>query len=99
MVYRKTSKTKKYEAMRAAKERYRLEGLCPEYPVELPDLRKRIIITNFDFGEEVHLFELYKSRRIDQYRVLVDNNVWHERIGMSGILAGIRKSMPPVRAM
>jgi len=98
-MYRKTNKAKKYAAMREAKERKRLESPAPDYPVELPDLRKKIIITNYDFDEETHLFELYKSGRIDQYRVLVDGELWKERIGFSGILAGIRKSMPPVMAI
>lgn len=85
--------------MRAAKEKKRLESPAPDYPQELPELRKSILITDFDFGEEVHLFELMKSGRIDQYRVIVDGDLWKEKIGMSGILAGIRKSMPAVRAM
>lgn len=83
--------------MRAAKERKRLDSASPDYPQELPELRKSILITDFDFGEEKHLFELIKSGRIDQYRVFVDGALWKEKIGMSGILAGIRKSMPPVR--
>jgi|Deesub1362B_J571_1020462.scaffolds.fasta_scaffold06412_3 hypothetical protein len=98
-MYRQTAKAKQCAAMRSAKERIRLESLTPEYPKELPELRKSILITNYDFGEEVHLFELMKSGRIDQYRVIVDGELWKERIGMSGILAGIRKSMPPVRAI
>lgn len=85
--------------MRRAKERIRLELSAPDYPMELPDLRKKIIVTNYDFDEETHLFELYKSGRIDQYRVLVDGELWKDRIGFSGILAGIRKSMPPVMVM
>ena len=85
--------------MRKTKERKRLEGPAPDYPVELPELRKKIIVTNYDFEEEKHIFELYKSGRIDQYRVLVDGELWKDCIGFSGILAGIRKSMPPVRSI
>ena len=37
---------------------------------------------------------LYRStRRIDQYRVTVNDKVWKKAIGRSGVMAGIRKSM------
>lgn len=99
MAYRKTRKAKEFEAKRRVKEEKRLESEAPDYPMELPELRKQILITNYDFEKEVHLFELFKSERIDQYKVLVDGKLWNNRIGLSGILAGIRKSMPPVRAV
>jgi len=98
-MYRKTAKSLKYENMRKAKERKRLESPAPEPIIDLPDLRKTIVITNFDFGEEVHRFELMQTGRIDQYKVLVDGELWKHRIGLSGILAGVRKSMPPVRSI
>lgn len=88
---------KKYEKMRAARTRHRLNSPPPDYPKILPDRRKKIIITNYDFGEETHVLELYKSDRIDCYNVYVDGQLWKKRIGMSQILAGIRKAMPRVR--
>ena len=99
MTYLETHKARKYRLMREAKELKRLESVCPDPFHQLPDLRKTIVITNFDFGEEVHMFELMKTGRIDQYRVLVDSIEWKNKIGLSGILAGIRKSMPAVRSM
>ena len=98
-MYRKTDKAKKFEAMRNAKERKRLEGPAPDYPVELPELRKIIVVINFDFGKTVNIMRLYKTGRIDQYRAEANGKPWKERIGLSGILAGIRKSMPPIRSM
>jgi len=85
--------------MRAAKERKRMEGEAPDYPRELPNLRKVIITIDFD-GEtpKVNTMRLYKTGRIDQYRAEANGKLWRERIGLAGILAGIRKSMPPVRA-
>ena len=57
--------------MRAAKESKRLAGPAPEYPHDLPDLRRRIVIEDFDFGHQVHVMEMYKTSRVDCYRVVV----------------------------
>ena len=84
--------------MRAARETQRQEGPCPIYPSVLPDLRKTIVIIDHDFGKKVNVLKCYQSGRIDQYRVEVNGKPWKERIGLAGILAGIRKAMPPVRA-
>jgi len=85
--------------MRAAKERKRLEGPAPYYPPELPDLRRRIIVIDYDRGQAItHTIDLHKTRRIDQFRAVVDGVEWRKSIGFSGVLAGIRKSMPRVSA-
>ena len=97
MAYRKTSKYRQQlEAMRAAKESRRIEGPAPDYPVQLPELRRRIIVIDYDFGERVHTLDLYRTNRVDCYRVVADGNQWKDRIGWSGVLAGIRKSFPRV---
>ena len=80
--------------MRAAKERKRLEGSPPEYPAEPPQLRRRIIIIDYDHGRTVHRLDLYRSSRIDCYNVHVDGQPWKSRIGWSRILEGLRKSLP-----
>lgn len=85
--------------MRKAKESKRLESPAPDYPRELPELRKVIIVIDYDFGKQVNIMRLYKTGRIDQYRAEANGKPWKERIGLSGVLAGIRKSMPPVRSM
>jgi hypothetical protein len=84
--------------MRTAKERRRLEGPAPDYPPQLPELRRRIVVTDFDFGEETHVIELYRTGRIDCYRAVADGKPWRERIGWSAVLAGLRKSLPRIRA-
>ena len=98
-MYKETAKARKYRLMREAKERKRLQSPIAEPPAMLPELRKTIIVTNYDFGFEVHRFELFKTGRIDQYRVEVDGQLWKHRIGLSAILAGLRKSMPAVRSI
>lgn len=82
--------------MRAAKERRRLEGAAPDYPAALPHLRRQVIIIDYDQGMDVHMLNLYRSDRIDCYKVTADGEPWRERIGWARILEGLRKSMPRV---
>jgi hypothetical protein len=97
MTYRVTPRKRaKLAAMRAAKERRRLEGEAPDYPAELPHLRRRVVVIDYDHGRVVHRLDLYRSDRIDCYRVVADGQPWKARAGWSAILAGLRKSMPRV---
>lgn len=100
MAYRTTKKRAEVmAAMRAAKERKRLAGDAPEYPPILPELRRTIIVIDYDSGAPVHhQIDLHKTNRIDQFRAVVDGIEWKKRIGFSGVLAGIRKSMLRVTA-
>lgn len=85
--------------MRAGKERRRIAIESPAYPAPLPDLRRTIIVIDYDSGQPVeHRIDLHKTSRIDQYRVVVDGKEWKPRIGFAGVLAGIRKAMPRVKA-
>lgn len=100
-MYRKTNKYAAICAkMRAAKERIRMESDPHDYPPDLPELRRRIIVEDYDSGETVrHEFLLYKSDRIDCYRVVVNGVEWKQRAGWSIILAGLRKALPRMRAL
>lgn len=100
MTYRLTKKAAqtRLEAMRRGRERARIEGPAPDYPAILPDLRRRIVIEDWDFGHKVHVLELHRTNRVDCYRVVADGVEWKDRIGWSKILAGLRKSMPRVGA-
>ena len=87
MPYRKTKRSREQLArMQEGKARARMERALPDYPHALPDLRRRIIITDFDFGECIHTLDLYRTRRIDCFRVVVDGQPWKSRIGWSKIL-------------
>ena len=103
MTYRLTNKAKrqreKLAAMRRGRERAHMEGPSPSYPQPLPDLRRQIIVRDFDFGETIHTLDLYRTNRVDCYRVVDDGVEWKERIGWSKILAGLRKSLPRVGAI
>jgi hypothetical protein len=87
-------------AARAAKERKRLSAVLPDYPPDLPDLRRVIEITDYDSGTPTtHVIELYRSDRIDCYNVKIDGKPWQERIGWSRILEGLRKALPRIRQL
>ncbi|MBZ0104016.1 MAG: hypothetical protein K8H84_00145 [Sulfuricella denitrificans] len=99
MAFRKTRRSKEVLAnMRSARDANRMDSPAPEYPPELPELRRRIIIQDFDFGERIHTLDLYRTNRVDCYRVVADGVPWKKRMGWSRILAGLRKSMPRVSA-
>lgn len=96
-MYRVTRKrAEQLAAMREAKARKRHSCPPPDYPPDLPDLRRRIVIEDFDFGHKIHVLELHRTNRVDCYRVVADGVEWKKRIGWSRILAGLRKAMPRV---
>jgi len=82
--------------MRSVRDASRMARPAPDYPPALPELRRRIVITDYDFGERVHTLDLYRTGRVDCYRVHVDGKPWKARIGWSKILEGLRKSLPRV---
>lgn len=99
-MYRKRTKyNAKMKSMREAQERKRLEGDAPDYPVMLPEIRRRIIVIDYDFGEVKHEIILHKTNRVDCYQAMVDGQVWKERIGWAKVLEGIRKSFIRVGAI
>ena len=99
-MYRVTKRRREQlAAMRAAKEARRIDGPEPKRPVDLSDLRRRIVVIDYDFGERIHTLDLYRTDRIDCYRVVADGIEWKRRVGWSRILAGLRKSMPRVASV
>lgn len=99
MTYRLTKRATEVQArMQAGRERARMDRPAPDYPPILPDLRRRIVIEDWDFGHRVHVLELHKTARIDCYRVVADGVQWRKRAGWSQILAGLRRAMPRLSA-
>lgn len=99
MAYRKTRRSKETLArMKAGKDAARMARPAPDYPPALPELRRRLIVIDFDFGEKIHTLDLYRTNRVDCYRVVADGVEWKKRVGWSKILAGLRMSMPRVGA-
>jgi hypothetical protein len=97
MTYRRTKKysAARQAAMQAGRDRARMARPAPDYPAVLPELRMRITVERFDFSPQTHVFELRRSRRVDQYRVFVDGAAWRVA-GLSVVLEGIRKASPRV---
>ena len=94
MAYRKRTKYSKLllSAMQAGKDRARMDRPAPERPPELPDLRRRIIVIDYDHGRVVHRIDLHKTRRVDCYRAIADGKEWKRSIGWAKVLEGVRKS-------
>lgn len=99
MTYRRTAKysAARQAAMQAGRDRARAERSV-DYPTELPDLRLRITVERLDFGREVHVIDLHRTPRVDQYRAVVDGLPWRDRIGLARVLASVRKALPRVRS-
>lgn len=99
MAYRKRTKcSAKLTAARASAERSRMESDATDYAPQMPDLRRTIIITDHDFGAVEHRIELYRTNRIDCYRVVADGVEWKKRAGWSTVLEAVRKSFIRVGA-
>lgn len=99
MAYRKTKRSKETLArMKTGKDAKRMALPAPDYPPKLPDLRRRLIVEDFDFEHRTHVLELFKTNRVDCFRVHVDGKPWKSRMGWSKILEGLRKSLPRVGA-
>lgn len=99
-MYRRTRKANsarlaQLAAMRAAKARKREEREPTTAPVDLPELRMRITVERMDFGSEVHVFELRRTRRVDVYAISVDGKPW-KCGGLTAALEGLRKACPRV---
>ena len=100
MAYRKTKRSAEQLArMRAARDAARMARPAQERVPDLPLLRRRIEIIDYDFGERRHVIELYRTNRIDSYRVVADGQEWKAMCGWSGVLAGIRRALPRLASM
>jgi hypothetical protein len=68
------------------------EGRAPE----LPTLRRTVVVTDYDTGVPVvHELRLFKTRRVDTYRIEADGQAWR-RGGWTEALRGLRKAYPRV---
>lgn len=98
MAFRKSNRySRQLAAARADKERRRLEGAAPDYPVTLPDLRREVLVIDYDSGAPVaHHWLLYRTGRVDQYRVVEQGRPWRGEHGWSRVLAQVRQRFPRV---
>lgn len=90
----------KAKRMAAARVRGVEAGPSPGYPQELPDLRRTVLIIDYDQGQPItYRIDLYKSDRVDCYKAVVEGAVWKARVGWSAVLEGVRKSFVRVRSI
>jgi hypothetical protein len=101
-MYRKPNKrqqeaqARKLEAMRRGRDRARMAREPKGRAPELPNLRREVIVIDYDSGEPVtHTLHLFKTRRVDTYRIEADGKPW-KRGGWSAALVGLRKAYPRV---
>ena len=99
MSFRKRTRcSTKLAAAKASADRARMELPAPDYVPQMPDLRRTILITDHDFGAVQHRIDLYRTNRIDCYRVVADGVQWKRRAGWSTVLEAVRKSFIRVNA-
>ncbi|WP_212747508.1 hypothetical protein, partial [Pseudoalteromonas ruthenica] len=71
-MYRQTNKASKNYRKSYTNRKFAIEQESFVEPQNIPELRRIIEITDYDSGEPItHKLELYKTDRIDCYKVLV----------------------------
>ncbi len=79
--------------------RQKLEMPAPYYGPEPPEIRRRIIVEDYDGPETTrHEIILHRSNRIDCYLVEVDGRMLPDRKGWSSVLEMVRKAFIRVGA-
>jgi hypothetical protein len=88
----KPSQLRRIEALKRGRDRANASKPARGYPPVLPDLRREVIVIDFDGPEPItHTLHLFKTRRVDMYRVEADGKPW-KSCGWSAALAGLRKA-------
>jgi hypothetical protein len=85
--------------MSHARNRQIQDGPAPDYPPPLPELRRQVIIRDFDFGERELVVSLYKCPRIDCYMVEIGGEIINKRAGWSTALEIVRKEFSRLRVV
>lgn len=87
---------RKLAAMQRGKDLARMQRPAEGRAPELPALRRTVVVTDFDTGAPVvHELQLFKTRRVDTYRIEADGKAWR-RGGWTAALRGRRKAYPRV---
>lgn len=87
------ARARKLEAMRRGKDAARLARPAPGRMPDLPELRRELIVIDYDTGAPVrHTVQLFRCGRVDQYRAVADGAAWKDRIGWSRVVAAVRKA-------
>ena len=88
--------SRKFQEMAQASVRARgekrLAGPAPDYPADLPMVRRRLIIEDYDFGIVRHEINMFRCGRVDCYTVSVDGQPLKGRYGWSKVVEMARKA-------
>jgi hypothetical protein len=85
--------------MRAAKARKREALGSREVPLSPPDLRRIVVVIDFDSGRPMmRMMQLWRSDRLDRYRVRTPRGESRRPVSWSNIAATLRKRFPRVRS-
>lgn len=109
-MYRKREKgskafQRKIENFTKARLRKIEKGPAPDYPAELPDVRREMIIVDHDFQTTLHHFILHKSDWVDCYFVEVDGKMITrkdgkpQRMGWAKVTARAREAFVRVKGL
>lgn len=99
MAYRRSPRyqervKRRLRAMQDGKARARM-AREPVTRWQPPDLRRRLIVEDFDTGEVKRtVIDMHATPRIDSYRVVIDGKPQAGRLGWSRILDRVRLAMP-----
>lgn len=90
------ARARKLAAMQRGRDLARLERHAQGRAPDLPELRREVVVTDYDTGQPVtHTLRLYRTRRVDTYRIEADGQPWC-RGGWTRALLGLRKAYPRV---
>lgn len=93
---RQAAHTRRLEALRRGRDRANASKPERGYPPVLPELRREVLVIDYDSGQPVtHTLHLFKTKRIDTYRIEADGQPWRCG-GWTAALAGLRKAYPRV---
>lgn len=89
---RRAAHERRLEALRRGRDRANANKPARNYPPDLPELRREVIVNDYDSGQCVtHLLQIYRTERVDTYLIKADGEPW-KRCGWSAALVGLRKS-------
>jgi hypothetical protein len=89
-----SARTQRIEALRRGRERAAMAREPRGRMPDLPLLRREVIVIDYDSGQPVtHTLHLYRTARVDTYRIEADGKPW-KRGGWTAALAGLRKAYP-----
>lgn len=94
--HQREARDRKLQAMQRGRDAARMARPAPGRAPDLPELRREVIVIDYDTGKPVtHTLHLYRTRRVDTYRVEADGKPWR-CCGWSSALMGLRKAYPRV---